>query len=157
MQHHNALRDIPPLLFINRQHLSNFQANDSQQSKMTVFPYFLLRQLPNTPWHYVIGFSPKKSKMTPNPCYLPPPFQTASDGFLPAIDALLFGDSFWQMLLMRENTSCIMYSEAVWLWSSSTHLRGRQTNKRNKQKKLNKVLMPTWTYINCVMDKKTYC
>ena len=24
MQHHNALRDIPPLLFINRQHLSNF-------------------------------------------------------------------------------------------------------------------------------------
>lgn len=51
MQHHNVLRDIPPphLLFINRQHLSNFQANDSQQSKMTVFPYFLLRQLPNTP------------------------------------------------------------------------------------------------------------
>ena len=42
MQHHNVLRDIPPLLFINRQHLSNFQANDSQQSKMTVFLTFFL-------------------------------------------------------------------------------------------------------------------
>ena len=154
MQHHSVLRDIPPLLFINRQHLSNFQANDSQQSKMTVFPYFLLRQLPNTPWHYVIGFSPKKSKMTPNPCLILPGWTTSSPHFmsfsplppphslsnrqwwflLPAIDALLFGDSFWQMLLMRENTSCIMYSEAVWLWSSSTHLKGDKQTKETSKK-----------------------
>ena len=84
MQHHNVLRDIPPphLLFINRQHLSNFQANDSQQSKMTVFPYFLLRQLPNTLWHYVIGFSPKKSKMTPNPCLILLGWTTSSPHFM---------------------------------------------------------------------------
>lgn len=35
---------------------------------------------------------------------------------------LLFGESLWQISLMRENTSCMIYSDAVWLWSSSTHL-----------------------------------
>ena len=155
MQHHSVLRDIPPFYSLTVNIFQNFQANDSQQSKMTVFPYFLLRQLPNTPWHYVIGFSPKKSKMTPNPCLillgwttssphfmssspLPPPPHSLSNRqwwfLLPAIDALLFGDSFWQMLLMRENTSCIMYSEAVWLWSSSTHLKGDKQTKETSKK-----------------------
>lgn len=92
MQHHNVLRDIPPLLFINRQHLSNFQANDSQQSKMTVFLTFFLGNsqihfditlsglvLKSQKWHQILGWTTSSPHfMSSSPL---PPFQTASDGF----------------------------------------------------------------------------